>query len=168
MANNNRFQKGSGCYTCASCGKRTRDTGGGDAVHVRMCEACYDYAGWENTHSDMGHGVAVDNDPNCPICQGEPAPWDKAEKPRFADDPAAEAAALRLEIAVLRRKNLATIEERNTVLAALRWYQYSGMADPGNRPDWLQDIACPGPDGGCDTTSLCDEGIDELCERLNS
>lgn len=56
-------------------------------------------------------------------------------------------------------------EQRNTVLAALRWYQHSGMGDPDRRPNWLQKIACPGPDGGCDTTSLCDEGIDELCKH---
>lgn len=56
-------------------------------------------------------------------------------------------------------------EQQNTIIAALRWYQHSGMGDPSNRPDWLQELACPGPDGGCDSTSLCDEDIDELCER---
>ena len=54
--------------------------------------------------------------------------------------------------------------ETATVLAALRWYQHSGMGDPYRRPDWLQDIACPDPRS---TTSLDDSGIDELCERIN-
>ena len=53
-------------------------------------------------------------------------------------------------------------DERNTVLAALRWYQHSGMGNPVNRPVWLQDIVCS-PAG----TWLCDNGIDALCERLN-
>ena len=56
-------------------------------------------------------------------------------------------------------------EQRNTVIAALRWYQHCGMGDPGNRPDWLQDIACAALNGGCDTASLCDAGIDELCSH---
>jgi len=55
-------------------------------------------------------------------------------------------------------------EELATVLAALRYYQDSGMGDPFNRPDWLHDIAVP--DDGSDT-SLDAEAIDELCERIN-
>lgn len=55
------------------------------------------------------------------------------------------------------------IEQRDTVLAALRWYEHSGMGDTDNRPDWLQAIACPEPG---DTTSLCDESIIELCEVI--
>ena len=55
-------------------------------------------------------------------------------------------------------------EELDTVLAALRWYQHRGMGDTDNRPDWLQEIACP--DGGT-MTSLCDESIDALCERVD-
>ncbi len=54
-------------------------------------------------------------------------------------------------------------DERNTVLAALRWYQHSGMGEPSTRPDWLQDIACPSEDA----TSLDVTSIDALCERLN-
>jgi len=55
-------------------------------------------------------------------------------------------------------------EELATVLAALRYYQHNGMGDPFNRPDWLHDIAVP--DAGSDT-SLDDEAIDHLCERIN-
>ncbi len=54
-------------------------------------------------------------------------------------------------------------DERNTVLAALRWYQHSGMGELANRPEWLQDIVCPSEDA----TSLDLAGIDALCERLN-
>lgn len=54
-------------------------------------------------------------------------------------------------------------DELNTILAALRYYQYHNMGDPHRRPDWLQVIACPHPDN----TSLDDDAIDSLCERLN-
>lgn len=55
-------------------------------------------------------------------------------------------------------------DERNTILAALRYYQRDGMGEPGNRPDWLHDLACPDV-GRC--TSLDADGIDALCERIN-
>lgn len=54
-------------------------------------------------------------------------------------------------------------DEFNTILAALRFYQASGMGDPSNRSDWLQEIACPTQD----STSLDDAGIDDLCQRIN-
>jgi hypothetical protein len=47
-----RFQKGSGCYTCKVCGKRTRSTGQGDNEHVRLCVNCYEKAGDENDVTD--------------------------------------------------------------------------------------------------------------------
>lgn len=53
--------------------------------------------------------------------------------------------------------------ELDTVLAALRTYQEAGYGDPFKRPDRIQDIACPDED----STSLCDEDIDALCERIN-
>lgn len=52
----------------------------------------------------------------------------------------------------------------NTILAALRYYQESGMGEAGNRSDAIHDIAT---DNGNDT-SLDNEGIDALCEALNS
>ena len=55
-------------------------------------------------------------------------------------------------------------EQRNTVLAALEYYQYCGMGEPANRPEWLHDIACPEPGG---TTSLDDGGIHELRLRIS-
>lgn len=54
-------------------------------------------------------------------------------------------------------------DELNTILAALRYYQHNGMGEPNNRPDWLEDIACPTEDD----TSLDAEGIDFLCDQLN-
>jgi hypothetical protein len=55
-------------------------------------------------------------------------------------------------------------DELNTIIAALRFYQEAGMGDPFERPDWLNDIACP----TVDSTSLSDEEIDRLCEYLQT
>lgn len=57
------------CYSCDKdlpIGEWTRDSAG-----VDLCEKCYDYAGWENEHSDYDH----ENHPNadCPICKEEAA-----------------------------------------------------------------------------------------------
>lgn len=54
-------------------------------------------------------------------------------------------------------------EQLNTILAALRFYQESGMGEPANRPQHINDIATYGDQDG----SLNDEGIDQLCEHLN-
>ena len=51
-----------------------------------------------------------------------------------------------------------------TVLAALRYYQQQGLGDPDLRPDAIHDIAT---DHG-QVVSLDAEGIDELCEALNT
>ena len=50
-----------------------------------------------------------------------------------------------------------------TVLAALRFYQEQGMGEPGNRSADIHDIA---EDGG-NQISMDDEGIDDLCDRIN-
>lgn len=56
-----------------------------------------------------------------------------------------------------------TKPQRNTVLAALRFYQEKGMGDPANRSDVIHDIATNG-----DTEiSLDADAIDKLCEELN-
>ncbi|MFE0642120.1 hypothetical protein ACFW2Y_11010 [Streptomyces sp. NPDC058877] len=39
-----------------------------DALGVRLCDDCYELAGWENTHSDEGHEEGPD--PDCPLCGG--------------------------------------------------------------------------------------------------
>lgn len=51
-----------------------------------------------------------------------------------------------------------------TILAALRFYQASGMGDPAMRSDAIHDIAT---DGG-KVTSMDAAGIDDLCDRINT
>lgn len=64
---------------CEVCSKRPidRKTQGRDST---MCEPCFEYAGWENTHSDNGHEGQGDlptapkellsEMAECPVCQG--------------------------------------------------------------------------------------------------
>lgn len=54
-------------------------------------------------------------------------------------------------------------DELATILAALRFYQEKGMGNPDNRSDEIHDIAT----NGDEVTSLDDDGIDALCEKLN-
>jgi Zn-finger nucleic acid-binding protein len=49
----NRIQVSSGVYICSECGKKTRDTGQGEA-EVEMCAHCYNVALWINYVSDGG------------------------------------------------------------------------------------------------------------------
>lgn len=53
---------------------------------------------------------------------------------------------------------------RNTILAALRYYQSQGLGDPDKRPDDIHEIAT----NGGDDISLNDAGIDSLCEAINT
>lgn len=53
--------------------------------------------------------------------------------------------------------------EHATILAALRFYQAHGMGDPVNRPDAIDDLAT----NGGKVASLDEEGISDLCERIN-
>ncbi|WP_321820886.1 MULTISPECIES: hypothetical protein [unclassified Burkholderia] len=55
-------------------------------------------------------------------------------------------------------------QDRNTILAALRFYQQHGMGEPANRSEAIHDIAT----NGGEDVSMNDAGIDELCERVNS
>jgi hypothetical protein len=55
MTNASKFQRGSGCYTCYQCGRKTRATGQGDNEHVQLCVECYEIAGIENTISDRAY-----------------------------------------------------------------------------------------------------------------
>jgi len=48
---NSKFRKGSGAYTCASCNKLTRETGGGESF-VGLCLHCYEVGGWANSILD--------------------------------------------------------------------------------------------------------------------
>lgn len=52
MRTANRFTRGTGCYTCRSCKRKTRDTGRGDNEGVLLCAECYDLAGIENAVQD--------------------------------------------------------------------------------------------------------------------
>ena len=54
--------------------------------------------------------------------------------------------------------------ELGTVLAALRFYQQSGMGDADLRSDAIHDIATEGNR----ITGLDAEDIDGLCQRLNT
>lgn len=55
------------------------------------------------------------------------------------------------------------MQDRNTILAALRYYLEQGMDDPDKRSDAIHDIATNGGD------DICYEAgdISELCERVN-
>lgn len=65
---------------CQICSKRPVDqkTNGRDST---LCAPCWDYAGWENTHSDNGHEgqgdlptapkELLDEMKNCPVCLGQ-------------------------------------------------------------------------------------------------
>lgn len=63
----NRFQRGSGCFTCDQCGKQTRNTG--DNGPTGLCQACYDKCGMENAHADGAHAVPC---PECHLCNASP------------------------------------------------------------------------------------------------
>lgn len=49
---NARFERGSGCFNCGSCGRKTRNTG--DNAGCGLCPECYEIGGLENTVSDNG------------------------------------------------------------------------------------------------------------------
>jgi hypothetical protein len=79
MNKHDGFKRGSGCFICADCGKRTRATKR-DGADSRLCADCFEFAGRENEHSDNGHegGPKVEG---CPVCCGvksgkEYADWD--------------------------------------------------------------------------------------------
>lgn len=58
MANNSRFQRGTGVYPCNVCGRRTRHTGTQSAGN-KICPQCFDLAGIENEISD-GYRTAAE------------------------------------------------------------------------------------------------------------
>ena len=61
-----RFTKGSGVFTCHSCKRATRDTGG-DNTDLRLCAECYEIGGIENQISDNP------NSPDLPKWEAEVA-----------------------------------------------------------------------------------------------
>jgi hypothetical protein len=46
------FEKGTGCYECGVCGKKTRSTGNGDNENAKLCVECWEKAGDENAVMD--------------------------------------------------------------------------------------------------------------------
>lgn len=54
-------------------------------------------------------------------------------------------------------------EDLHTIIAALRFWQRSGMAEPCNRDDEMHELAT----NGGEVTSLCDEDIDRLVMAIN-
>lgn len=64
--NRSAFKAGSGCYTCKDCGKRTRETGFGEA-ELELCRSCFGDAGDENTHNDEHYGQM--RDLSCRFCR---------------------------------------------------------------------------------------------------
>jgi hypothetical protein len=56
-------------------------------------------------------------------------------------------------------------EEFHTILAALRYYQERGQGGPFNRSARIHEIAT---NSGAVMSSLDEDGIDQLCERLNT
>jgi hypothetical protein len=56
-----------------------------------------------------------------------------------------------------------TENEIGTLLAALRYYQHSGLGNRDNHPTWLREIATNGEE----FIPLNNEDLDRLCEKLN-
>jgi hypothetical protein len=59
---------------CVFCETRIQYTGPGDDLAPRLsesCNTCYTKGGWENTHSDEGHGNETDLEDGCWICHPE-------------------------------------------------------------------------------------------------
>lgn len=53
--------------TCEDCGRKVGKSG-----HPTLCKSCYDYAGWENNHSDEGHANGEgESQDDCPVCHPE-------------------------------------------------------------------------------------------------
>lgn len=77
-----------------------------------MCANCYDESGWENTHSDEGHGPN-NVDPECPICQAAQAQATKdaallaRNRARFTDTPQPTDAEVAATIEVIKAEKAA-------------------------------------------------------------
>lgn len=57
MINRKHFHRGSGVFTCTSCGRRTRNSAAamcGALGFEKMCEECYELAGIYNTFQNEG------------------------------------------------------------------------------------------------------------------
>jgi hypothetical protein len=52
------FQRGAGIYHCRSCTRNTR--GSGDCVSAKLCEQCFEIAGYDNQLNDSGEVATAD------------------------------------------------------------------------------------------------------------
>lgn len=74
MTNNSRPAKPTTCTDCSTrlTSSNRASSHGLGSDYDGMCIKCYDYAGWENTHQDEGHGAEGSlPDPNCPVCMAQ-------------------------------------------------------------------------------------------------
>lgn len=85
---NSSFTKGSGCYTCHSCGKKTRTTYDPGAADLELCQDCFDDAGDENTHNDQHWDENGDRlfTEGCTRCDKEKAALAETMKEEKLDD----------------------------------------------------------------------------------
>jgi hypothetical protein len=58
-----------GTKACESCGVLSWASRQNDTANQALCTACFDAAGWENSHQDGNHEPG--SDPECPICDPE-------------------------------------------------------------------------------------------------
>lgn len=71
---NDRFRRGSGCYTCWGCQRQTRETGRGESG-VGLCAQCDQRWAATEAHDSAGHD-AEHPDADCPICTGQ---WERLD-----------------------------------------------------------------------------------------
>jgi hypothetical protein len=57
---NNRFQRGSGVFTCDICGRNTRNVG--QSTESRLCIHCWDLSGLENMKLDGCYEATSDRE----------------------------------------------------------------------------------------------------------
>jgi NAD-dependent SIR2 family protein deacetylase len=58
-----------GTKACESCGVLSWASRQNDTANQALCTACFDAAGWENSHQDGNHEPG--SEPLCPICDPE-------------------------------------------------------------------------------------------------
>lgn len=72
-----QFQRGSGCFTCRSCKKRTRDVA--DNGSCLLCPLCFERSSCENSLSDNGWGSHGDLD-HCTTVEQVQSEFDRLMK----------------------------------------------------------------------------------------
>lgn len=59
-----------------------------------------------------------------------------------------------------------TNQEKNTLIAALTYYMDGGQGEPSSRADDIHALACGEVGGLTEDTSLDDEGIQDLMDKV--